>query len=105
MKTRARKITVEVDASTYRWLRALGRANDKAPNRLGEAGAEGILAQAAFCIADCAGRRTGSWEASVAESLLTSSGYVTEVPYPESERCRRYDEAAQRAWRKSKGME
>lgn len=75
MKTKNKKITVTVDASTWRWLGALARANQKADMLLAPSTREGILAQAAFCFADAAGRRTGSWEASVGQSLLDSSGY------------------------------
>ncbi len=104
MSARKRKIVLTVGPSTYCWLRALSRANKKAPLAVAGSSVEEMLEQAAFCLADCAGRRTGSWEADVARSLLTSSGYRTEADSRDSDRCHRYDEAENRAWRAKRGI-
>lgn len=96
-----RKLTVELDVSTWRWLRALARANSNSKpfNEGHTVTAEEMLAQAAFCFADAAGRRTGSWEASVGQSMLDSSGYQASVPYSDYDRCQRLDEEANAKWR------
>lgn len=96
-----RIIKVKVDVSTWRWLRALARANSKATEfqpaaKLTEAD---ILAQAAFCFADAAGRRAGSWEASVGQSLLDSSGFQQTVTGADWQRCEKLDAIANAKFR------
>lgn len=102
MKTKTKKLTVEVDVSSWRWLRALARANAKSDLPLANSTPEGILAQAAFCFADAAGRRSGSWEADVGRNLLYSSGFQTGPTGAACILCRladaRENEAARRAW-------
>lgn len=68
-----KRITVELDPSTLRWLQAFARSQGGTLS--GTATAESILAQAAFCIADYAGRRPGSWEADVAGNMMIASGW------------------------------
>jgi len=61
-------VEVPLDESTHNWLLELAKANNVQVCDL--------LAQAAFCFADNAGRREGSWEASAARAMLVSSGYA-----------------------------
>jgi hypothetical protein len=42
---KSKKVIVRLDASTWRWLRALARANKNAEMCLAESTPEGILAQ------------------------------------------------------------
>jgi hypothetical protein len=78
-----KRITVKVTDSTFRWLTALAKANSE--NAAGiEPTASALLSQAAFCFADYAGRRPGSWEADVGGSLLRSSGIHNEIERRES---------------------
>lgn len=64
---KGRKLTIQLDESTARWLIALAHANQTT--------GEAMLAQAASCMADYAGRRPGSCEADVGAGLLRSSGW------------------------------
>jgi hypothetical protein len=88
-------IAVKVDDSTYRWLAALAKANS-INNECGmedQSTPGGLLAQAAFCFADHAGRRTGSWEAYVGRQMLDASGFQNEVSYKDNDRCAAQDAA------------
>lgn len=89
-------IRLRVDPPTARWLRALARAN-AGHLEVRERGVAAILEQAAFCLADCAGRRTGSWEAQVARELLTSSGFVSEAGWRDIARLQEADRRDRRA--------
>lgn len=77
--------TIVVPASVWRWLRALAKEN--------RVRAEDMLARAAECMADAAGRTTGSPEADVGRRLLYSGGYNGNVPPADIDRLRRDDEA------------
>ena len=93
-----KRIRVEVDDSTYRWLVALAKAN-AVNNKCGmelDSTPGGLLAQAAFCFADYAGRRTGSWEADVGGNLLIASGFQNAVVYEAYDRCTARDDADNR---------
>ena len=68
---RERSVSLKVSASTHRWLTAFAKANGITAGEL--------LAQAAFCFADHAGRRSGSWEGSVAGDMARSCGYQQEI--------------------------
>jgi hypothetical protein len=68
-------VTVYLDSSTHRWLTALAKANSKTDLNPGKVNAAQLLAQAAFCFADHAGRRHGSWEAEAGRAMLFASGY------------------------------
>ncbi|HVV01766.1 MAG TPA: hypothetical protein VHH88_10425 [Verrucomicrobiae bacterium] len=74
-------ITVKVDESTYRWLKALANANSNSQLNQHKVTPAELLAQAAFCFADYAGRREGSWEAEVGRNLLMASGYQESIPF------------------------
>ncbi len=103
-KPRTVAITVRVSPSTARWLRALARAGKPSwekGRKPDPCTPEELLEQAAFCMADAAGRRTGSWEADVARSLLMSSGLPTEPRPADSDRCHRAENAANAKWRAS----
>lgn len=76
---------VRVDHATARWLNALARANS-AHRDVRVRGFAALLEQAAFCLADCAGRRTGSWEADVARTMLIACGYVSSATERDLER-------------------
>jgi hypothetical protein len=78
-----REIAVKLDPSTRSWLLALARKNKTT--------AAALLAQAAFCFADAAGRRRGSWEADVANSLLVSSGFSASVSDSDFNLCHHLD--------------
>ncbi len=80
---RKKTLTVQVDPSTLRWLIALARANKVEPATL--------LAQAAFCMADYAGRRVGSWEASQAGEMLVASGWQEQPTHEDRQRCWGHD--------------
>ncbi len=96
--TKSKKIIVEVDASTWRWLRAFARANSNTDIHPGKVTEADILAQAAFCVADHAGRRNGSWEASVAQSMMDASGYQESVGYPDYDLCLGWDTKENERW-------
>lgn len=89
-----KKISVTVDDSTYRWLLELANANGVNIGEI-EATPAGLLAQAAFCFADYAGRRPGSWEADVGGSLLNSSGVHATIGWEAFDRCLKVDQAYQ----------
>ncbi|HLP00630.1 MAG TPA: hypothetical protein VK163_01295 [Opitutaceae bacterium] len=94
--------TVRVSPSTARWLRALARAGKprwEKGKRADPCTVAELLEQAADCMADCAGRRPGSWEADVARSLLESSGLPTCALFADYSRCCRADEADNAKWR------
>jgi hypothetical protein len=74
------KLTVKIDNSTYRWLCALAQANSNTQLNQKKVTAGELLAQAAFCMGDYAGRRIGSWEAEAAQPLLVASGYQAKIP-------------------------
>ncbi len=95
---RSKKITVKVDESTYRWLTALAKANN--PNELypEPVDAGKLLTQAAFCMADYAGRREGSWEADVARQLLIASGYQKQVSYQVQGQLLRWEDKRNARW-------
>ena len=95
-----RTIKVTMDASTWRWLRALARAHEKSDLPLAPATPAGLLAQAAFCFADAAGRRPGSWEADVGRSMLISSGFQEDLRAVEYHLCKMADDLEHEAWRK-----
>ena len=80
-----KSFTIEVSASIWRWLRALAKEN--------RVRAEDMLARAAWCMADGAGRNPTTPEADVGRRLLYSGGYVGDIPPPEIDRLRREDEA------------
>lgn len=86
-------LRVRVSESTHRWLSALAAANVENRAGVGSTAAD-LLAQAAFCFADYAGRRTGSWEAGVGGAMLISSGIQNPVSAKASDRCCAQDEAA-----------
>lgn len=81
-----------MSASTKQWLLAFVKANNVT--------VEEMLAQAAFCIADYAGRREGSWEAGVGGDLVMASGYQEAITSEERERLYKREEAANEAWRR-----
>lgn len=99
MNAKSKTLKVEISASTFRWLRALARGNSKTEMNPGVVTVEDLLAQAAFCMADAAGRRTGSWEADVAQRMLESSGYQAGPDWEEADRCRKLDNAENEAHR------
>jgi len=76
---------VHLDPSTRMWLVALARANNTTPNF--------ILEEAAFCFANSAGRRTGSWEADTGGNMLTACGFQKEIPGAVLDHVRRVDAA------------
>ena len=79
MKPKPKKINVQLDASTWRWLSALAKANSNTQLNQHKVTPQELLAQAAFCFADYAGRRDGSWEAHAGAQLLTPSGYQEKI--------------------------
>lgn len=91
MKTLRKTLMIKVSASTARWLTALAEANNVTPGQL--------LEQAAFCMSDYAGRRTGSWESAVARELLVSCGYQKDISYDRYERLLVREEADNAAFR------
>jgi hypothetical protein len=91
-------ISVEVDPSTYRWLSALAKANSFNSIHNHEVTPAELLAQAAFCLADYAGRRTGSWEANVGWNLAIPSGYQELVPMNKAAMLQRIDRNAEKRW-------
>jgi hypothetical protein len=108
-KSPTKKITVRLDLSTWRWLQALARANKSAEILMSPSTPAGLLEQAAFCFADAAGRRTGSWEADVGRSMLVSSGFQEELSAADHARCARADERANQlaraAWEEKRRLE
>jgi hypothetical protein len=70
-----KRITIQVDADTYQWLKRLENDLQHVHFPGEKVTMQALLQQAAFCFADHAGRRTGSWEADVGGRLLQSSGY------------------------------
>lgn len=77
-----KKITVKVDESTFRWLKAFAKAQSGSTLNPEKVTAGDLLGSAAFCIADHAGRRTGSWEAEVGRQMMVSSGYQNSIEGP-----------------------
>lgn len=77
--------TIEVPASVWRWLRALAREN--------RVRTEDMLARAARCMAEAAGRNPGSPEADVGRRLLYSGGYNGDIPPADIDRLSGEDEA------------
>ena|SRR5258706_389946 len=94
-KTRTTRLTVDIDPSTFRWLTALAKANEVTPGTL--------LAQAAFCMADYAGRRPGSWEAGQAGEMLVASGWPKGPFQQDCQLCRGQDHIENNARRLSDG--
>lgn len=86
MKTKI--VTVEVDESTYRWLELFAKANCNTLVHEREIGPSDLLKQAAFCFADSAGRRDGSWEAGVGRTLLQASGFQGQINWRDAEKLR-----------------
>jgi hypothetical protein len=85
-------VFIQASGSTHRWLHALAKANKTT--------IDDLLTQAAFCFADHAGRREGSWEADVAGSMLRSSGFQLGIPDDRKDLLQEMDEnenAAHRA--------
>jgi hypothetical protein len=80
-----RTFTIEVSASIWRWLRALAREN--------KVRAEDMLARAAWCMADAAGKNPTSPESDIGRRLLYSGGYNGDISPADSDRLRREDEA------------
>lgn len=101
-KPRTVAFTVRVSPSTARWLRALARAGKprwEKGRKPDPCTPEELLEQAAFCMADCAGRRTGSWEADVARTLLFSSGFNTQASTADQFRLLCAEDRANEKWR------
>lgn len=69
-------IVVTVSAGTLEWLQKLAFNMSRGPAAPTGTTVEELLAQAAFCFADAAGRRPGSWEAGVGREMLRSSGVI-----------------------------
>jgi len=103
MKIKRHRVKLELDASTHRWLTAFAQANsNQPPLNAGKVTVAALLSQAAFCMADYAGRRPGSWEASVAEGLLLSSGFQTRLPWSQQEKIHKLEKnSVQLALKKS----
>jgi len=60
-----------------------------------------LLRNAAFCFADYAGRRDGSWEADAGRNLLMSAGYQEMIKWDKRERLSAWEEKRNAAWRKA----
>ena len=73
-------LRVKVDPSTHRWLAALAQANSKSQLNPKEVKPEHLLAEAAFCLADAAGRHHG-WRADIGGSLLQANNYGEKIPF------------------------
>src|SRR2546423_1916700 len=97
-----KSITVKVDESTYRWLSAFASVQGKDENttKSRRATPAKLLAQAAFCMADYAGRRDGSWESDVAKQLLYASGFQGTLPFKKRERLTAWEDHRNAAYRK-----
>ena len=80
-----RTFTIEVSASIWRWLRALAREN--------KVRAEDMLARAAWCMADAAGKNPTSPESDIGQRLLYSGAYNDDISPANIDRLRREDEA------------
>ncbi len=89
--TKNKTVTVKVDESTFRWLNELAKAQ-----RNREVTAAEFLAQAAFCMADYAGRREGSWEADLGRNLLKAS-YQADIPLRVRFRLSKWEAAFQKS--------
>lgn len=72
-------VKVKLDPSTWRWLRALAEANSNTELNGHEVKPGDLLGQAAFCIADAAGRHHG-WRADVGGHFLHPTGYQGKIP-------------------------
>lgn len=92
MKPKTVTIKVELDASTHRWLNELAATNSHTELNAGTVTAGQLLQQAAFCMADHAGRRHGSWEADVARQLLFASGYQQAIGALKQDQLRAWEE-------------
>jgi len=78
-----KKVTVYLDLSTHRWLAAYAKANS-GDHRLGygparRVTARKLLTHAAFCVADFAGRKPGSWQALGALHIMMPAGYQERI--------------------------
>lgn len=82
--------------STRRWLNAIAKVNNTIPKAL--------LEQAAFCIADYAGRRPGSWEAEVGRQLMSPSEFQKEISERTYSTLRRQDDSENEAHRKKHNL-
>lgn len=98
MKTKT--VTVKVDESTHRWLEAFAEANCNTELTPRQIDASDLLAQAAFCIADYAGRRVGSWEADAGRQLMISSGFHETIGFDQAQRLAAWEEKKRQAWLK-----
>lgn len=67
-------VKVKIDASTHRWLRALAKANSNTQLNAKKITPAHLVAEAAFCLADYAGRHCGS-KADVGGNLLLCCGF------------------------------
>ena len=97
-------VTVNLDESTHRWLTELAKANSGTELNPGQVSAAKLIAQAAFCMADYAGRRPGSWEADVARSLLFASGYQSPIGALRQDKLSAWEEKRRVAFLASKGI-
>lgn len=82
---------VKVDLSTWRWLRAFARANSNTQLNQGKVTPGTLLAQAAACMADHAGRDTDSWRSRSAQLLLDASGYQGAIKFNQQMRLQKMD--------------
>jgi hypothetical protein len=89
-------IVVKLDLSTWRWLNALANANSFTEFHDHEVTAAELLTQAAFCMADFAGRRIGSWEAEAGRNLLIASGYQGKIDPSKADKLHQVESLAQR---------
>lgn len=71
---RRKVLRLTIDEETWAWLLLIAQQTDQAP--AGKHTVPQLLAQAALCMADAAGRRPGSWEAEVGRNLLQRSGLI-----------------------------
>ena len=72
MKHKTLKVTI--DRSTWRWLKAMADAHNRIEGNLPVTPQE-LISEAAFALADGAGRRTGSWEGDAGRRLIEGSGW------------------------------
>lgn len=99
---KVKPVTVRLDESTHRWLSELAKANSNTELNPGKINMAQLLAKAAFCFADHAGRREGSWEADVGRNLLLAAGYQQRPPALRRSQLARWEEQKRQAWLESR---
>lgn len=90
---KVKTVKVKLDPSTLRWLRAFAKVNSKTQLNSHNVTPAKLLGEAAFCLADSAGRHHG-WRADLGGSMLLACGFQEKIPLSKLMRLQTQDRRA-----------